>query len=399
MDLEFFPAVHNGHQLVLIRDHLGLTPEGTAVQVPLYQFLTLLDGTRSVVDLQTILMRERGGALVSSEEISGLLSHLDASFLLNSAVFRRKKQEIVDRFYREPVRRARFAGKSYPGEPDALKNRMNEIMSTAPGTLPEPGTATRALVAPHIDLSVGYRSYARAYGVLKDARPSRVIVLGTGHQLAEGLFSLTEKDFETPFGTVPNDREAVRALRAAGSECVAPDDFVHRSEHSIEFQLIFLQHSLIEKPFTIIPILCGSLQLGLPTYSRQSFQETAAPFLNALKELLFDTGHDTIVVAGVDFSHTGPKFGHSSTARQMEPRFQAHDQTLLEHLCKMDADGFWKESAREKDQYHVCGFSALACLLEVLPEARGTVLDYDIWHEEPTQSAVSFASVAFEEQI
>jgi len=61
----------------------------------------------------------------------------------------------------------------------------------------------------------------------------------------------------------------------------------------------------------------------------------------------------------------------------------------------MNADQFWKESERVRDQYHVCGFSALACLLEVLPECRGTVLDYEIWHEVPTQSAVSFASVVF----
>ena len=34
-------------------------------------------------------------------------------------------------------------------------------------------------------------------------------------------------------------------------------------------------------------------------------------------------------------------------------------------------------------------------LLAVLPGIRGTVLDYDVWHEDPTRSAVSFAAVAF----
>ena len=35
MDLEFFPLEHNGKQLVLIRDYLGLVQEGKAVEVPL----------------------------------------------------------------------------------------------------------------------------------------------------------------------------------------------------------------------------------------------------------------------------------------------------------------------------------------------------------------------------
>jgi hypothetical protein len=42
----------------------------------------------------------------------------------------------------------------------------------------------------------------------------------------------------------------------------------------------------------------------------------------------------------------------------------------------------------------VCGFSSLACLLEILPGTHGQVLHYEVWHEEPTRSAVSFASVA-----
>jgi hypothetical protein len=43
----------------------------------------------------------------------------------------------------------------------------------------------------------------------------------------------------------------------------------------------------------------------------------------------------------------------------------------------------------------VCGFSTLAILLELLAERKGYILGYDFWKEEPTQSAVSFAAVAF----
>ena len=397
-DLEFFPARQDGQEFVLVRDHLGLAPEGTAVGLPLYQFMTLLDGRNSIRDLQTTFMRQQGGVLVGSEEILGLLSNLDAAHLLDSEAFQSAKDEIIAEFTIKRVRPASHSGKSYPDDPAALRVRLNEIL---PGPLDALFDASafsgkiEALVAPHIDLDVGYKSYGQAYRMLQHRTPSRVVILGTGHQLQEGLFSLTDKDFETPLGIAKNDGDAVDRLREAGRGMVATDDFIHRSEHSIEFQVIFLQHVMDRKDFTIVPILCGSLQEGLPAYNRQAFVERVAPFLESLKGILAEPGHDTLLVAGVDFSHTGPKFGHEYTARAMESESREHDRILLEHLCTFDSDGFWRESARVQDQYHVCGFSALACLLEVLPKCRGALLDYEIWHEAPTESAVSFASVVF----
>ena len=65
-DLEFFPVMHSGRQLILIRDHLGLVEEGKAVDLPLYKIMTLLDGTRTIRDLQMEFMRQKGGVLVLS---------------------------------------------------------------------------------------------------------------------------------------------------------------------------------------------------------------------------------------------------------------------------------------------------------------------------------------------
>jgi hypothetical protein len=65
-DLEFFPVQLQGKQYVLIRDPLGLVQEGKAVEIPLYQFMALLDGTTTLRDLQMALMRQGGGMLVST---------------------------------------------------------------------------------------------------------------------------------------------------------------------------------------------------------------------------------------------------------------------------------------------------------------------------------------------
>jgi AmmeMemoRadiSam system protein B len=212
------------------------------------------------------------------------------------------------------------------------------------------------------------------------------------------LFCLTEKDFETPLGGVKNDRKGVKKLWDAGREIVSENDFAHRAEHSVEFQIIFLQHLLPEDSFTIVPILCGPLIPSLSGYSRSAYMETAGPFLKVLSGLLSHGDHDTLVVAGVDFSHIGPKFGHNMPATHLQSQSEMHDQTLLRAFSNMQTDVFWEESVRVKDQFNVCGFSAMACLMEVLPPCRGQILDYEIWHEQPTRSAVSFAAVGFTAQ-
>jgi len=393
-DLEFFPVQHQGQQLVLIRDHLGLVQEGKAVGLPLYQVMTLLDGTTTVRDLQMELMRQQGGVLVGADEINGLLALLDESFLLDSERFKSAKGRIIADFTSRRIRPCSHCGKSYPENQSELRARLDEILNSEP-SIPEPEGKIEALIAPHIDLNVGYKSYSSAYQLLKHCAPSRVILLGVGHQLQNALFSLTDKDFETPLGIIKGEQAQIHRLRQAGGDIIASDDFIHRSEHSIEFQIIFLQHLLADNPFTIIPILCGSLQMGLPEYTRQAYQEKAGCFLEELRLILRDPDQETLFVAGVDLSHTGPKFGHETPASHLETSSQEHDQNLLKHLSRVDADNFWEESRRVNDQFNVCGFSALACLLEVLPECHGKILKYEIWHEEPTRSAVSFASVVF----
>jgi MEMO1 family protein len=393
-DLEFYPVQLQGKQFILIRDHLGLAQEGKAVEIPLYQFMVLLDGKTTIRDLQMAMMRQRGGMLVSSDEVKSIIAHLDDSFLLESEKFKRAKDTVVAQFVSNKVRPSSHSGRAYPADPRELTRRLDEILALQPDSQ-EPEGRLIALVAPHIDLSVGGRVYSSAYQVLKGRSPKKVIILGTGHQMAQDLFALSEKAFETPLGVAECERPWVEKLKEAAGDLAAENDFVHRAEHSIEFQLLFLQHLLPKNSFRIVPILCGNLQITLSEYSRRAYGEKAGRILEALKDIVEHNREETLVVAGVDFSHIGPKFGHEMPARYMKGQSEAHDRALLNDLMALDADSFWKESCRVKDQYNVCGFAALACLLEVLPRCKGHLLGYEMWHEEATRSAVSYAGVAF----
>jgi AmmeMemoRadiSam system protein B len=393
-DLQFVPIQHGGQSMILIRDHLGLVKEGCGVTLSIYQFMALLDGTLGLRDLQMALMRQGGGILVGADQVTALLAQLDESYLLDSNRFRAARDSMVADFASKKVRLPSHSGKAYPSDPGALRKRLDLLMTSYPPPS-LPGGKLIALVSPHIDLSVGERVYASAYQTLRMAHPSTVVVLGVGHSMGTEMFSLTEKDFETPLGVAQTDRGFVAELREAGGGVVSNNDFAHRSEHSIEFQILFLQHILGDGRFKIVPVLCGSAQGCLREYSRQSYREAVGSFLAKLAEMRLKKDGQVIFLAGVDLCHIGPKFGHDMPAAYLESQAKNHDTTLLEHLTRMDADGFWETSRSVNDRYNVCGFSALACLLEVVPPYRGVVLSYDMWHESQTRSAVSFAAAAF----
>ncbi|MBW1714604.1 MAG: AmmeMemoRadiSam system protein B [Deltaproteobacteria bacterium] len=395
-DLDFFPAQTADRTLIMIKDRLGLVEEGGAIGPEFYKVIALLDGKHSLRDIQIELMRHRGGQLVSMEELETLLNQLDASYLLDSPRYREAKREIVSRFTAQQVRYCSHAGLSYPEREDELGRRLESILTIEDA--PElPGGKTIGLVAPHIDLEAGKRVYSIAYQAMRGVRAERVILLGVGHSMTDTMFSLTAKTFETPLGRVEADQKSVKELMKAGNDILSLDDFAHRDEHSIEFQLIFLQQILKGTAFTIVPVLCGSLMGSLPAYKRKTYQSKAGDFLGILAEAAKD--ESTILVAGVDFSHIGPKFGHDLPASHMIGESERHDRQLLDFLCTGNADGFWEESERLQDRYNVCGFSALACLLETIPPGQGTLLAYETYREEPTKSAVSFAAAIFTSSI
>ena len=395
-DIEFIPSSYQGGRALLIRDSLGLIQKPLLLKGEILEFLSLIDGKRNRRDLQLELIRQRGGVLITSEEVDKLLLELDSSFLLDSERYQQEKERIISEYSLLQVRTAFHAGRSYPAEAGELESYLNSFFNQEKEPSPQlKEKEIIALISPHIDLEAGKKIYAKAYQAIRNSTPQRIILLGTGHSLRESFLSLTEKDFETPFGQVKTDKDWVRKLKEAGESVVSPNDIAHSSEHSLEFQLIFLQH-LFGSDFSLIPILFGSFRRVLEQVSRPSEIPGMDNFLEALKLSAAEHARDTLFVAGVDFSHIGPKFGHDERALSLLLETKNHDKLLIDAVCKADVERFWAGLREIKDRYNVCGFSTIACLLEILSDARGHLLDYDVWQEESTQSAVSFAAIAFE---
>lgn len=357
-----------------------------------YLVLQLMDGHRTIRDLQRRLKYCTGGLCLSLPQIQGLVKHFTDLVLLEDEQYWEICGPVREAYIVSRSRPAAHAGFSYPEDREELEEYIERVLalSTWGAEALPPADSIRAVVSPHLDLRVEEEAYAMSYRSIEGLDPDRVILLGTGHDIVEGLFCLTHKDYETPLGAMPCDRDAVSVLRSAAPEVCSPDDLPHREEHALEFQIPFLQTVLARSDTPIVPILCGSFRDALPHHSKPSDIPAVADFVDALRSLITER---TLLVAGVDFSHIGQKFGHGVPASSMLESVRRHDRALLNALVAGSLRDFWHEVQSVDNSYHVCGFGSLCVLLEALPHCKGQVLRHDFWSEEETESAVSFASV------
>jgi AmmeMemoRadiSam system protein B len=253
---------------------------------------------------------------------------------------------------------------------------------------------------PHIDFRVGGRIIARGIAALPAGRPPRLcIVLGVAHRPARNLFTMTDKSFETPLGEVPVDRAAAERLRALYGAGRLDGELAHLSEHSVEFAAVALRHRFAGRDeLAMLPILCGSLHEELnPGSASPATRPEVSEFIDALRALIADYAGDVCIVASVDLSHVGLKFGDMEgvTPERMAEVRQADARMLAMARCR-DAEGFFNHFRADGNARNVDAVTAVYVMLKVLGEGTAREIAYEQWREEETDSMVTFASMAFD---
>ena len=165
-------------------------------------------------------------------------------------------------------------------------------------------------------------------------------------------FALCRKAFDTPLGAAapPTSRPSTPSRRAARFDAYA-DQFNHKREHSLEFQVVFLKHLLGDAARAHRPGARGPGRAAgragttrRATAGRWRFFEAVARARRRARPAR------VVVVAGADMAHVGPRFGDPSAfdaasatalARRTAPRSRAR--------ASGDAAGFWAHVARDLD--------------------------------------------------
>lgn len=402
--VEAFPTEQNGTHGIFLRDPFRYTEATLFVPNGLLPLLQLMDGFRSLEDIQAEVV-QRFNREISFEELGQLIDTLDRSYFLTSDAFLTHQKNVDKEFICSSLRRPYLADRAYPASANELGKLVDGffVHPQGPG---RPGSALQkecpaGVVIPHIDFHRGGPVYGHAYKYILEAEPADTyVVLGTSHMGTEKPFALTRKDFDTPFGPIPTNQGFVNELADGLKGDFFLDELSHRAEHSIEFQAVLLRCLFgADQDISMVPILCGSLREFVMEGRSPKEERGIKDFLRTLSRVLSSRKEKVCVIASVDLAHIGPQFGSPELVNEvMLEDTKKKDREMLAEVQKIDPEGFFRFIQNEQDQRNVCGLTPIYTMLHVLKYPEGVVrsaqlLKYDVASDP--QGVVSFASLVF----
>ena len=400
-DINIFPVQNSGQSLLCLQDPQNISEKALFLSPPLYFIVSLFDGQHSILDIQAEYMR-RFGEFLFTEKLQEIVSQLDEALYLEGERFRDAFRQKEEGFRKASFREGVFAGKSYEADPDSLKTQLEGYFKgvNGPGSLGEKKGANdlKGVIVPHIDFQRGGFCYAYGHREIWGRNSSSCfIIFGTAHTAMENAFCLTRKDFITPLGILNVDKELVDAIQSQCPQDLFEDEGVQRSEHSIEFQCVFLRYVYPEPhSLKIVPILSGSFHEAIERGISPMDLKPVRQFIDALKEAVSSLGREVCYIASADLAHMGLQFGDREGMSEYRLRILSQeDREMLEHAEKMDGEEFFSSISRERDRRRICGLPAIYSMLKTLEAKEGKLLKYGQAFTRETQSVVSFASLAF----
>ncbi len=396
--IDIVPVQFDGRPHLLLRDPLQLTDKMLVVSAQAGLLLALLDGTRTLREIQVDLMRLTG-ELVMSDQIEGLLKQLDECLFLENERFMKALAAAIADYRRSPFRHSSLAGSVYPSDPPSLCAMLDSFFEPPKG----PGRPTgqkhlqplKAIVAPHIDLSRGGATYAWAYKDLAEAPPASLfVILGIAHYPMENLFAATTKDFVTPLGRAQTDVCFIEALNERCGFDLLADEFVHRHEHSVELQVVWLQYLFGE--VRIVPIVCAGFEHLVEIGQSPMSLVQVRGFVEALQSTLREWGEPITLIASVDLSHLGLRFGDRHPITPSILRWlESEDRLFLERVAAGDEEGMFSLIRSDHNSRRVDAYPAIYVMLKALGEVKGEIRHYDQSVEGRNESVVTFGAVVF----
>lgn len=394
MDLDFMPSPAAERPGLLIRDPFQFSDVTLIIPPPLVQALRCFDGEQTDLDLRQALVQITGDLDVGAlqEHLTDSLSH--AGFLHDERFFDMRDARMRD-FAAAPERFPAYAGGAYPDDAGELQGLMARYLNRD-GT-GAPRNSCVGIAAPHASPEGGWESYRDAYLALPERDEDRVfVVLGTSHYGEPERFGLTRKPYVTPFGASRTEGGMVDWLAARAPAAVTMEDYCHAVEHSIEFQIVFLQ-ALYGPGVKVLPILCGPFAASI--YEGGMPEETGGvrSFLDALAELADREKRRLCWVLGVDMAHIGRRYGDPRPVQRGDLLMQgveARDRMRIERVAGLRTDEYWSLVQENQDDLKWCGSAPIYTFMRAAPKSRGELRRYQQWNIDD-ESVVSFAALSF----
>jgi AmmeMemoRadiSam system protein B len=397
--VEIFPAKDKERELILLKDNEGITNQVLVMPVETIALIQFFDGQNSIKDIQNQILKLTNH-LVSEYEIIEFVKQLEqANFLENEKVNEIRKK-LYEEFRNSPVRKAIHKGLSYPENILELSSFMAKFLKIE--DIKFPTQTIIGAISPHIDLIRGGSVYAKTYSELqKSVIPDIVIAFGVSHKGGVSPFIFTKKEYETPYGNIQVDNELYMKFKEILWYQPDEEEFFHKDEHSLELQALWLKYIWRDKTPKWLPILVTDFERFCEKNPPSKIEYIEKFFNSAeiiLRELL-NQNKKVLILAGVDFSHVGPRFGDDiEITPEIKKTIEEYDKKILNLALELKADEFFVNIAETENETNICGlsatYSALRFIKSINTNAKGKLLDYS-QADDPFGGFVSFASMVF----
>lgn len=302
-----------------------------------------------------------------------------------------------------PIRRPACLG-CYPPEPEKIHVMLDQLFTNPGGPgLPDPCTRSRsserlrAIFVPHMDYARGGVTYGWGFRELIEQTDANLFVIVATSHYSANRFTLTRMNFETPLGIVTTDHAYVDRIAAEYGDSVYSDPYAHLPEHSIELEVLLLQHIMRKKKsFRIVPLLVGSFHDCVATNVNPVDRPDIRRMVDVLRNVEEQAGEPVCYLISGDLAHIGPKFQDPAPVSSDQLKLsQLQDRRILDHLEAVNVSGFYRTIAQERDARRICGFPPAWVTLETVRPTRGKFLHYQQYVHPQGNESVSFASLAF----
>ena len=287
------------------------------------------------------------------------------------------------------VRKPIVAGMFYKDNFEELDEQITycfEEDKFGPGGLPISRREKEIIgvIVPHAGFAYSGGGQAWCYKEIGESKVADIyVIIGTNHTSMKTC--TIKEDFETPFGVVRVDIEFVNTLMKHSK--IIENKEAHDHEHSVEVQLPFLQFVNRDylKNIKIVPILVSS---------DLKYEDVARAIVETASEL----DKKICVICSSDFTHYGINYGYIPFHDNISEEMKKLDGGAIDFIKEFDTWGF--VNYVEETKATICGYSAIAVLIEVAKLMKGKeaeVLHYytsgDVTKDY--SSAVGYASIVF----
>ncbi|MBU3678245.1 MAG: AmmeMemoRadiSam system protein B [Candidatus Kapabacteria bacterium] len=382
LDVQISAHREEDEDYLVLHDPFDVADGPIMLHADMFEVLAACDGMTSTNDLARAAGVDPDGAEI--HRVILFVRQLEELGFFEGGVAADRQQEALRHWNSLPSRPMTCAGQTYPEDAEQFEKFCREDLGIrrwdgqAPSHVVEESAVPHVALIPHIDFRVAPKVYGEAFSAIAASPANLVVMIGTSHYWSDHPVIVSNKPFETPLGQLP----------VIDHDMAVPEaDIAHKPEHSLELHAVALKYLWPNRDVAILPVLVTSA----------IFEEGAIEtWTQRIRDVVDRSGRTPIWLISGDLAHIGRKFGDPVPATEIVADAQKSDVGLIDCLVNGALDGYRREIENCNNAFRVCGYAPTVLALTCVEPSTGRLCSYDVWHEEETQSAVSFAAIVWQ---